>query len=113
MALEPQPQSVRVLTDLAQGQVAMDDQPAADLQDGQFVFDRVPPGTHVVKVTSKTGEATFTVDIADAKLPEVQGPIAAKNLIAVLVASCRIEWRPCGERKWRSWKLSLNGQPQG
>jgi hypothetical protein len=110
MVMEPQPQSLRVLTDLAQGKVAMDDQPAADLVDGQYVFEKVPAGTHTVKVTSRTGEATFTVEVADAKLPVVQGPVTARNLVAVLVAS--LGSRAHVVANGGPWKLSLNGQPQ-
>jgi hypothetical protein len=83
-ALEPQSQVVRVLTDLDQGKVAFDDQPPMDLQDGQFIFDKVPAGTHTIKVTSRTGEASFTVGVADAKRPEVAGPVTARNLLAVV-----------------------------
>ena len=110
LALEPQPQSVRVLTDLDQGKVAFDDQPPADLQDGQFVFEKVAPGTHTLKVTSRTGEATFTVEIADAKQPVVQGPVMARNLMAVLVASLGSKARVI--TNGGPWKLLLNGQPQ-
>ena len=58
LALTAQPQSVRILTDLDAGTVTVDDQPAADLQEGQFVIDNVMPGSHTVKVAGKTGEAT-------------------------------------------------------
>ncbi len=67
LTLQPQAQMVRILTDLPQGQVSLDGQPPADLQDGQFVINNVPPGQHVVKVTSKTGDASFTIDVAEAK----------------------------------------------
>lgn len=110
MTLEPQPQSLRVLTDLAQGKVQIDDQPPADLVDGQFVFDKVPAGTHTVKVTSRTGEATFTVEVAEAKLPVVEGPVVARNLIAVLVASVGSKAHVVANGG--PWKLWLNGQPQ-
>jgi hypothetical protein len=110
LMLEPQPQSVRVLTDLGQGKIAFDDQPPADLQDGQFVMEKVAPGAHTIKVTSKTGEAAFTVEIADAKQPVVQGPVVAKNLIAVMVASLGSKARVI--TNGGPWKLALNGQPQ-
>jgi len=110
LALEPQPQSVRVLTDLDQGKVAFDDQPPVDLQVGQFVLEKVPPGTHTIKVTSRTGEATFSVQIADAKQPIIQGPVTARNLMAVLVASLGSKAHVV--TNGGPWKLSLNGQPQ-
>ncbi len=87
LTLEPQAQSLRILTDLDQGKVAIDNQPPADLQEGQFIVDRVPPGTHTVKITGKNGDASFSFEIADAKQPSITGPVAVRNLDAVLVAS--------------------------
>jgi hypothetical protein len=87
MALEPQAQSLRILTDLDQGQVAMDDKPPADLQEGQFIVDRVLPGPHTVKVTGKNGDVSFSFAVADAKEPSITGPVTVRNLNAVLVAS--------------------------
>ncbi|HEV2198984.1 MAG TPA: PEGA domain-containing protein [Bryobacteraceae bacterium] len=110
LALDPQAQSVRVLTDLDQGKIAFDDQPPADLQEGQFVFEKVPPGRHTVKVTSRTGEASFNVEIFDAKQPVVTGPVAARNLIAVLVSSLGSKAHVVTNSG--PWKLSLNGQGQ-
>ncbi len=110
LPLVPQQQSIRVLTDLNQGKLAFDDQPPVDLQDGQFILEKVAPGTHAVKVTSKTGEASFTVQVAAAKEPEVAGPVAARDLIAVLVSSLGSKARVV--TNGGPWKLSLNGQPQ-
>ena len=45
LTLQPQAQSVRLLTDLDQGKVVMDDRPPVDLQEGQLVLDKVAPGT--------------------------------------------------------------------
>jgi hypothetical protein len=87
LTLEPQAQSLRILTDLDQAKVAIDDQPPADLQEGQFIVDRVPPGMHTAKVTSKTGDATFSFEIADAKAPTITSPVTVHTLNAVLVAS--------------------------
>jgi len=110
LALDPQPQSVRVLTDLEQGKIAFDDQPPVDLQDGQFVLEKVAPGKHTVKLTSRTGEASFSVQIFDAKQPVVTEPVAARNLIAVLVSSLGSKAHVV--TNGGPWKLSLNGQAQ-
>src|SRR5262249_42167214 len=80
LTLEPQPQSVRILTDLPQGTVALDDQPPQPLQDGQLVFDGVKPGTHVVKLLSRLGEAQFNIEMTNGAAPKVSGPISTKNL---------------------------------
>lgn len=109
LELQPQAQSVRILTDLPQGQVMLDDQPPADLQDGQYVFAKVPAGAHSIKVTSRGGEAAFAVEIAEAKAPVVNGPVTARNLIAVLVSSVGEKARVATNSPA---KLALNGEPQ-
>jgi PEGA domain-containing protein len=109
LQLQPQVQSVRILTDLPQGQVTLDDQPPVDLQDGQYVFTKIASGAHAIKVTSRTGEASFPIEIADAKAPTVSGPVAARNLIAVLVSSIGEKARVTTNSPA---KLALNGQPQ-
>jgi hypothetical protein len=107
--LEPQQQMLRILTDLTQGRVILDDQPRGDLQDGQFVINNLDPGKHNVKVTSKTGDAAFTVEISGAKPPEIAGPVAARNLIAVVVASMGSKARVATNSPV---KVALNGQAQ-
>jgi hypothetical protein len=107
--LEPQPQMLRILTDLPQGQVTLDDQPPADLQDGQYVINKVQPGKHTVKISSRGAEASFPVEIAAAHQPSVAGPVTAKNLIAVLVSSMGSNARVVTNSPA---KLALNGQPQ-
>ncbi len=108
--LQAQAQMVRILTDLPQGQVSLDDQPPAELQDGQFVINNIQPGQHAVKVTSRTGEASFTIDVAEAKLPAIMGPVAVRDLIAVLVSSMGGKARVVTNSPA---KLALNGQAQG
>jgi hypothetical protein len=109
--LEPQSQSVRILTDFEKGKVALDGQAPVDLQDGQFLFEKVPPGTHIVKVTAGTSEATFGFELANAKLPSITGAPAAKNLVAVLVASFANQARVVTSNG--PWKLAVNGQQEG
>lgn len=111
LALTAQPQSVRILTDLDAGTVAVDDQPPAELQEGQFVIDNVAPGSHTVKVSGKTQEATFSFDIAEAKAPVVTGSVTARNLIAVLVSSLGSQARVVTNNG--PMKLTVNGQPEG
>jgi len=109
LKLEPQPQTLRILTDLPQGQVALDDRPPADLQDGQFIMNDVPPGKHTVKISSKGAEASFPVEMAVAQQPAVGGPVTVRNLIAVLVSSRGNNARVVTNSPA---KLALNGQPQ-
>ena len=109
LKLEPQAQTVRVLSDLAQGQVTVDADPPGNLQDGQFVINKIDPGMHVIKVKSPTGEASFSVTIAQARAPAVSSPVTVRNLAAVLLstlgnAASIVTNAPA--------KVVLNGQPQ-
>ena len=110
LTLQPQAQSVRLLTDLTQGKVVVDDGPPVDLQEGQLVLDKVAPGTHTVKVTGQNADASFSFEIAGARLPAVAGPVKARNMIAVLVASFGKQARIVTNAG--PWKLAVNGQPQ-
>ncbi len=111
LILEPQAQTVRLLTDLQQGKVTIDDQPAQDLQDGQFVIENVKPGTHQVKLVSRLGEAHFTVEVANGTAPKITGPVVAKNLFGVLVST--IGSKAHVSTSSGPLKLTANGQPEG
>jgi len=110
LILQPQAQSVRLLTDLDQGRVVVDGQPPVDLQEGQLVLDKVAVGTHTVKVTGKNGDASFAFEIANARLPAVAGPVSARNMMVVLVASLGKRARVVTNAGPR--KLAVNGQEQ-
>jgi hypothetical protein len=110
LPLQPQAQSVRVLTDLEQGKAVVDDHPPVDLQEGQFVLDKVAPGAHTLKVTGPNGDASFSFEIADARIPVVTGPVNARNMVAMLVASFGKHARMVTNAG--PWKLAVNGQPQ-
>lgn len=110
LALEPQAQSLRILTDLEMGKIVVDDQPPADLQEGQFVLDHIQPGSHKVSITSKTGEGSFSFDIAPAKQPSITGPVTAKNLSAVVVSSLGNQAHVVTNSG--PLKLAVNGQPE-
>jgi hypothetical protein len=110
LTLLPQAQSVRLLTDLAQGKVVVDDGPPVDLQEGQLVLDQVAPGTHTVKVIGQNGDASFSFQIVNAQLPAVAGPVNARNMMVVLVSSFGKRARLATNAGPR--KLAVNGQDQ-
>ena len=110
LTLQPQAQSVRLLTDLMQGKVVVDDRPPADLQDGQLVLDKVTTGTHTIKVAGPNGDASFSFAVADSRLPVVSGPVNARNMVAILVSSFGKQARIVTNAG--PWKLAVNGQPQ-
>ncbi len=111
LVLQPLAQSVRVFTDLESGKVTLDDQPAGDLQEGQLVLDRVAPGAHNLKVTGKGGEAAFSFTVAPGASAAINGPVSAKNLLAVLVSG----FGPAAQVRSSSVpvKVKLDGQPAG
>jgi len=111
LALNALPQSVRILTDLEQGKIALDDQPPVDLQEGQYTFDKIAPGAHTMKLTSKGGEASFSFSITEARPPELTGTVTARNLSAVLVSSLGSQARVFTNSG--PVKLAVNGQPEG
>jgi len=110
LGLEPLPQTIRVLTDLAQGKVTLDSQPPADLQEGQVVLEKVPAGPHTVKITGPNADATLMLNLTDAQPPVVDGKIQARNLLAVVVTSMGSRGRLTTSSG--PMKLAVNGQPE-
>jgi len=87
LALQPLPLSVRLFTDLQAGKVTLDGNPLGDLQDGQLVLERVAPGRHSVKVANQGTEATFEFEARLGQAPVMVGPLAARNVLAIVVAN--------------------------
>jgi hypothetical protein len=110
LALQPLPQTVRVLTDLDQGKVTLDDQPPVDLQEGQFVLEKAPAGSHTLKIAGKNGDASFAFELAPARIPAITGAPGAHNLIALVVASYGRQARLVSSAG--PLKLTVNGQGQ-
>ena len=110
LKLTPQGQTVRMLTDLEQGKAVVDGGPPTDLQEGQLVLDKVAPGKHTVKVSAQSAGASFSFEIAAARLPAVTGSVSARNLTAVLVSSFGKQARLVTNAG--PWKLTVNGQAQ-
>jgi PEGA domain len=110
LALTPQGQSLRILTDFESGKVALDDQAPVDLTQGQFMADGVTPGMHKVKVTGQNRESSFSFEIAGAQPPSIAGPVMARNLIALLVSSFGDHARVVTNKG--PMKLLVNGQQE-
>ena len=111
LSLEARPQTVRILSDLAQGKVVLDGQPPVDLQDGQWMFEKVAPGMHTVSVTGSNAQASLSFDLAPAMMPTVTGPLNTKNILAMVVTSFAGHGRLVTSSG--PWKLAVNGQPEG
>ena len=85
--LTPRPQTVRFYTDLSDGTVTLDGQPAGQLQDGQLVLESVAPGSHTVQVAGGKSEVSFSFDLTPGKAPTLTSPITAKEVLAVIVSN--------------------------
>ncbi len=110
LAMAPQPQTVRIITDLARGKIEFDGQSRADLQLGQYLIERVPHGLHHVKVTGLNGEASFSFELAPAKLPSITGTVVTRNVLAVLVTSFGTQAHVVTSSG--PWQLAVNGEPE-
>jgi len=106
----PPPQALRIFTDFDKGTVTLDDEPPADLVEGQFIADNIAAGKHNVKVTGRAGEADFSFEISPNEPPSLSGPVAARNLSAVVVASFAGQARLATNAG--PAKLVVNGQPE-
>ncbi len=112
LSLVSQTQTVRLYTDLAAGKAILDGQPAADLQDGQLVLDRVANGKHTLRLSSANNEARFSFETAAGQAPTITGPVVARNMFAVLVASSGHTARIVSSSA-APVAVALNGAPRG
>ena len=110
LTLEPQPPSLHIVTDLDQGKVTLDNQPPADLQEGQFSAERLQPGAHTLKLTGRNGGASFSFEVAPAALPAITAPLTVRNLNAILLTSFGSQARVLTNTG--PLKLAVNGQPE-
>lgn len=112
LTLASQTQTVRLFTDLEGGNVLLDGKSAGELQDGQLVLDRVANGNHSVRVISKNADVAFAFQGESGKIPVVNGPVAATNILAVIVTSLGTQARVVSSSS-APVKVALNGQPKG
>ncbi len=110
LALEPLGVGLRLITDLDQGKVALDEEAARDLLEGQFSLDGLGPGKHTLKVTGRDGEATIAFEAAPGAAPIASDPVT-RNLAAVVVASMGNRARVYAS--FGPAPVELNGEPVG
>jgi hypothetical protein len=87
LTLQPLPQTVSLITDLADGKVFLDNQPAYDVRDGQATFDAVAPGKHTLKLASRSGQAQLEFELVQGAAPQLTTPPQVKTAIALVVGS--------------------------
>jgi hypothetical protein len=110
LRLQPQAPRVRVVAELRQGQVFLDDKLAGDLQDGSFTIEQVTPGTHKLRVVGGGSEASLQFAAQPGALPTIDGPIATKDVLAAIVSSAGGQARMVTSSG--PLKLSVNGTEQ-
>ena len=110
LALEPLGAALRLITDLDQGKVILNEEAARDLQEGQFSLDGLPPGKHTLKVLGRDGEATIAFEMTPGSPPAVTDPVT-RNLAAVVVASMASRARI--HANFGPAPVEFNGEPVG
>ena len=113
LTLVPQSASVKILTDLGNnGKVLLDGNVAGTMQEGQVVLDKVAAGPHEITIAGDRGsEAKFSIQVAPGAAPAINGPIAAKNLVAVLASGLGNQIHIA--TSVTPMKVSLDGKPVG
>ena len=106
-------QVLRLSSDLQSGKVAVDDQPAVELTEGQFPDQELAWGKHTIEVTSGSARATITFEAASGRAPQLAGPPAAKELNAVVVTSFGNQARIQANASPAPVKVTVDNQDAG
>jgi serine/threonine protein kinase len=78
---------VKLAADTGAGKVSLDDQPAFDLDGGQWTANNLAPGPHTLKFAGAKAEASFTFTADGGALPVISGRLSAKGMHAVAVSN--------------------------
>jgi serine/threonine protein kinase len=106
---EPALPTLKLSSDTGTGKVTFDDQPPADLQNGEWTLDKIPAGEHKLQIEGPRGEASFTFSTAAGAAPVVSGSIASKAGLAVVVSATADRVHVYSSDS--AAKVSLDGQP--
>lgn len=86
LTLTPLPQTVRLVTDFNDAKVALDDQEPRAAQDGLVTFDAVAAGKHIMKLTSRLGQAQLDFDLTPGAVPQLSAP-SVKNTSGLMIGT--------------------------
>jgi hypothetical protein len=104
--------TLRLYTDLIPGTVSIDEQPEQTLVDGEFNLDNIQAGDHTVRVSGKSGSASFSFTVADDKHAPVAGSLpVSNNAMVVLVSVENGQGRLVTDASGA--EVSLDGKPAG
>jgi hypothetical protein len=79
--------ALRLYTDLVPGTVIVDNGAPQALQDGELQLDSLKPGHHTVRLTGRSGDASFEFDSADKTAPRLTGPPSGTDVMVVTVST--------------------------
>jgi eukaryotic-like serine/threonine-protein kinase len=107
----PQPElpAMKLSSDTTAGKVAFDDQPPIELQDAQWMLDKIAAGDHTLKFESPAGSFEIALTCAPSVAPVIKAPITAKGVLGVVVSSMGNRLHVYSTDA--TVRLSLDGQP--
>jgi hypothetical protein len=79
--------ALRLYTDLVPGTVTVDGGAPQPLQDGELQLDSLKPGHHTVRLTGRSGDASFEFDSAEKSAPRLAGPPSGTDVMVVTVST--------------------------
>jgi serine/threonine protein kinase len=87
LTLQPTPPAVKVVSDIGNGKVSLDDQPAADLEGAQWSSQNLGAGDHKLTFSAAQSQVSFAFSAAAASQPAVKSAVDARGVEAVVVSS--------------------------
>ena len=93
LMLSPPAPLVAISTDLADGNVLVDQAEVAKIQGSAIEIQKLPTGQHTVLVQSGAFRSSFTVDIADGQMPKLAGMIKTQGMHAFVLVRSGLEAR--------------------
>jgi eukaryotic-like serine/threonine-protein kinase len=106
---EPVLPTLKFSSDTSTGKVTLDDQPAADFQDGQWSLDKIPAGDHKLKIEGAKGAATIAFTTSPETMPTIQTPISSTGAMAIVTTGMADRLHIYSSES--GTKLSVDGQP--
>ena len=110
LTLQPVPPAVKVVSDIGNGKVALDDQAAADLEGAQWSSQNLGVGDHKLTFTAPQSQVSFAFSAGANGQPSVKSAVDARGVEAVVVSSVGNQLHVTSSTA--TTKLSVDGQPE-
>lgn len=79
--------ALRIASDLSKGELQIDNAKPLPLEDGQISLNHLPDGFHALHIRSGRAQASLTLSVRPGAAAEIAGPIATRDLKAVVVTT--------------------------